>query len=548
MAFTAHQDERMLEEVREGPEAIGEKAAAFAEMLRAAEHVVVFTGAGISTSAGIPDYRGPEGMWTLQAKGEAHRIRGVDMATMLPTPTHMALAELLRQGLVHHIISQNVDGLHRKSGVPKASLSELHGNGNIEYCSVCRREYLRDFSVHGSSIGRAHETGRRCLAARCGGALHDTIINFGESLPPEEVARAFAHAEKADLVLVMGSSLTVAPASDLPRTTKRRGGKLAIVNLQRTKQDAQADLRAFCGTDDFVRGLMAELATPIPPFRLRRALALWRTPQSVHCAALDPEDLAPATLIRRCVLEVNCTPLGEAQGGPEQVILSVPGSIGCSSSIDARIEFYRHYGEPDAVLQLPQDVQLRHFTISIDPRSDKAWAVDVADSGKVPSPDDILPGKGGAMTARVAPSPPSAPAGGMGSVDTSGWFAVQPVDDCPHTWTDVGACDKLCVDLNRACGTCGNVGENMLCLSCHKVFCGRHVQQHMLAHHEETGHAIVCGFCDLSFWCYKCDEYIVPQNPALAPFYLGMHTAKFGAPPPGCNARLAASAPTGGAA
>merc|ERR1712110_142559 len=99
--------------------------------------------------------------------------------------------------------------------------------------------------------------------------------------------------------------------------------------------------------------------------------------------------------------------------------------------------------------------------------------------------------------------------------DYSGWFAVQPADDCPHTGTDVLAIDQISYDIKAPCSTCGNVGENMLCLGCHAVYCGRHVKQHMLAHHDSTGHPLVCGMIDLSFWCYRCDQYITPSNPRL---------------------------------
>eukprot|EP00428_Durinskia_dybowskii_P003642 CAMPEP_0170301408 /NCGR_PEP_ID=MMETSP0116_2-20130129/50964_1 /TAXON_ID=400756 /ORGANISM="Durinskia baltica, Strain CSIRO CS-38" /LENGTH=691 /DNA_ID=CAMNT_0010553231 /DNA_START=6 /DNA_END=2081 /DNA_ORIENTATION=- len=529
----------MLEELREPPEVIEEKAAVLAGMLREASRVLVFTGAGISTSAGIADYRGPRGVWTLQAKGQADQIRSADMISAMPTPTHMAIAELHRQNFVHHVVSQNVDGLHRKSGVPKDSLSELHGNANIEYCSVCRREYLRDFSVQGSSTrgnynARAHETGRRCLAAGCGGLLHDTIINFGENLPVEEVSKAFANAQEADLVIVFGSSLTVSPASELPRSTKARGGKLAIVNLQRTKQDSAADLRAHCSVDDFMRALMAKLDLEIPPFRLSRAAAVWRGDGGVaYCAALDPADGAPATFFRRCAFHTDGKEVALVDGDMDEVILSAPGAGEQGHAVRVRAEFYGHYGEPAVEFELPAGEMLRRFNLGIRPLMDDAWAIQAESGGKIPSPDDILPGKGGAATSRT--STVAKPSGPANAIDTGGWFAVQPVADCPHTGSDVNCTDELHVDLKAPCATCQNVGENMLCLHCHQVHCGRHVSQHMLAHHDQTGHAIVSGFVDLSFWCYKCDEYIEPANPRIAPFYAAMHMAKFGVPPPGSS-------------
>eukprot|EP00755_Sulcionema_specki_P002368 Sspe_Gene.118515::Locus_112155_Transcript_2_3_Confidence_0.500_Length_555::g.118515::m.118515 len=124
-----------------------------------------------------------------------------------------------------------------------------------------------------------------------------------------------------------------------------------------------------------------------------------------------------------------------------------------------------------------------------------------------------------------------------GIPDMSEWHAVSPLSDCPHT-PSVVVSDSMCVDLKSPCGVCGNVGENMMCLACHEVHCGRHVLQHMVAHHEATAHPIVCGFIDLSFWCYPCESYIDPANARLHPVYAALHTAKFGSPPPTSSAKI----------
>lgn len=224
MAFSAHKDEAMMVETREPPEAVDAKATTLADALRAAKHVVVFTGAGISTSAGIADYRGPQGAWTLQAKGESHKFRSACMLAVQPTFTHLAIAELVRQGKIHHVISQNVDGLHRKSGVPKQQLSEIHGNMSIEYCTKCLREYQRDYNVQLASNSAAeHQTGRPCKADGCGGDLHDSIINFNDQIPFQMTHQCMAQSEQADLHIVLGSSLVVSPARDMPLMTKQRG-------------------------------------------------------------------------------------------------------------------------------------------------------------------------------------------------------------------------------------------------------------------------------------------------------------------------------------
>eukprot|EP00450_Noctiluca_scintillans_P000642 CAMPEP_0194482980 /NCGR_PEP_ID=MMETSP0253-20130528/4713_1 /TAXON_ID=2966 /ORGANISM="Noctiluca scintillans" /LENGTH=649 /DNA_ID=CAMNT_0039322573 /DNA_START=42 /DNA_END=1987 /DNA_ORIENTATION=- len=524
MAFSAHKDDKRMEEFRESTENIDAKARALAQFIRDARHVVVFTGAGISTTAGIADYRGPQGVWTLQAKGEAHKIRSVEMTSAVPTPTHMSLVKLVNESLVHHVISQNVDGLHRKSGVPKEQMSELHGNSNVEYCTTCRREYFRDFPVEAQTLkAGCHQTGRRCVAAGCGGLLHDTIIHFGEALPVETVTQAFAQSESADLHVVLGSSLTVSPASDMPRSTLKRGGKLVIVNLQRTAQDAAATLRVHCGVDDLMNRLMFHLTLPVPPFKLLRSAALWRSGERLCCAALDA-DGAPATLFKSCTFSSEA--VGEEVGcSVDQVILSTSQSHSGDASV--RCSFFGHYGEPEVDLTLPQASSVRQFRFSLDPLVDTVWSLDRTDGGKVPSVEDILPGKGGAVNSQVKQQMPL-----EDTTDYSGWFAVEPADDCQHTACGVKSPDRFAFDLKQPCATCKNVGENMVCLACHEVHCGRHVQQHMLAHHESSGHPIVAGFVDLSFWCYGCDVYIKPTNKKILPYYAAMHTAKFGVPPP----------------
>ena len=113
-----------------------------------------------------------------------------------------ALVELQRRGIVKFVISQNCDGLHLRSGIKSTNLAELHGNMNLEICAVCDTKYLRDFDT---DTGRAdHCTGRRCVIHRCRGQLRDSLISFGESLPKDELNKAYNHAEKADVCLVLG--------------------------------------------------------------------------------------------------------------------------------------------------------------------------------------------------------------------------------------------------------------------------------------------------------------------------------------------------------
>ncbi|KXX73708.1 NAD-dependent protein deacetylase SRT1, partial [Madurella mycetomatis] len=270
-------------EVSESDDVIDQKAESLADLIRRSKHFIVFTGAGVSTSAGISDFRGPQGVWTLRAQGRDRDIKSADTLQAIPTPTHMALVELQNRGVLKYLVSQNCDGLHRKSGIlpvsfpetglqgapPQGKISELHGNSNREYCKDCGQEYIRDFravSTYQTSI-HDHRTGRKC--ALCSGPLLDSIINFTESLPQEALKLAFQHAKKADLCLVLGSSLTVSPANEVPEvvgSARRRGTTLAICNLQSTPLDGLAGWRVRAKTDELMVRVMEKLGWEIPGF------------------------------------------------------------------------------------------------------------------------------------------------------------------------------------------------------------------------------------------------------------------------------------------
>ncbi|KAJ4420325.1 hypothetical protein N0V82_004424 [Gnomoniopsis sp. IMI 355080] len=263
------------EERHENPDIVERKAEVLAEQIRRSRHFIVFTGAGISTSAGIADFRGPKGVWTLRAQGREHAIESGDTLQAIPTATHMALVELQNRGILKYLVSQNCDGLHSRSGILPDRISELHGNSNLEYCKDCGKQYLRDFRAVAPDDKPAtyHQTGRKC--AICAGTLLDTIINFGEFLPEKPLKLARQHAKKADLCLVLGSSLTVPPACEIPETVgQSRKASLAICNLQDTPLDELADTRIHARTDELMVRVMEKLALPIPLFVLRRRLVV----------------------------------------------------------------------------------------------------------------------------------------------------------------------------------------------------------------------------------------------------------------------------------
>jgi len=281
-------------------EVLNEKALQLVQFIRKAKHFVVFTGAGISTSAGIPDFRGPEGVWTLRDQGKTRKSPSVNTINAIPTFTHRAILELQKRGIVKYLISQNTDGLHRRSGFPSDFLSELHGNTNKETCLTCKKEYLRDFKTRVAQSTTAHLTGRKCYV--CDGNLADTIINFGENLPEKPMNLAFVNAKKSDLHLVLGSSLTVSPANQMPEDTVSNGGKLVICNLQKTPHDKLAHLRIYAKTDDLMKLVMEKLEITVPPFILTRRYTITRNKKNIKIAGIDA-DYTPMTFIYN--LDVN---------------------------------------------------------------------------------------------------------------------------------------------------------------------------------------------------------------------------------------------------
>ena len=211
------------------------------------------------------------------------------MLKALPSPTHMGLVELEKKKLLKFLISQNIDGLHRRSGFPSDKLAELHGNTNLEKCKKCGKKYLRDFRARTAMQVHDHATGRFCDDKKCNGELFDSIINFGENLPEQDMNLGFAHSAEADLCLVMGSSLRVSPACDMAVDVGRRKKNLVIVNLQKTPYDSLCSLRIFALCDDVVERLMKKLNMEIPKYILKRYFRLRKLKKGLAIEGIDAD-------------------------------------------------------------------------------------------------------------------------------------------------------------------------------------------------------------------------------------------------------------------
>jgi NAD-dependent deacetylase len=224
------------------------------DLLAGAKRAVVFTGAGISTESGIPDFRSPgSGLWTKykpiyfddfvnseDMRRESWRrkfaMEGV-LESARPNRGHLAIAQLVRRGLVSHVITQNIDNLHQDSGVPDEQVIELHGNNSYARCLGCHERYEID-PIRVAFL--RDETLPVC--DQCGGMIKTATISFGQGMPEHEMRRAQDAVLACDLMLVAGSSLVVFPAAGFPAMAKQNGAKLVIVNREPTDLDDMADL------------------------------------------------------------------------------------------------------------------------------------------------------------------------------------------------------------------------------------------------------------------------------------------------------------------
>lgn len=224
------------------------------ELLDAAQMVAPFTGAGISTECGIPDFRSPGGLWTKnrpipfdeflasqEMRNESWRRRFAmerHFADARPGRGHLALASLYRAGKARGVITQNIDNLHQSSGIAAEHVIELHGNNTYATCLDCNRRYELDW------VKSRFSSGNGCApdCAECGGPIKTATISFGQAMPEREMRRAEQMTLDCDLFLSVGSSLVVWPAAGFPLMAKRNGARLVIINREATEFDEIADL------------------------------------------------------------------------------------------------------------------------------------------------------------------------------------------------------------------------------------------------------------------------------------------------------------------
>lgn len=222
-------------------------AARLADYLRNSQRALIFTGAGVSTASGIPDFRGPEGVWKRRQpvyyddfmSSEAARIEHWDYKLegrdafrgARPNAVHDSMLHLERAGKLRAVVTQNIDGLHGAAGTSADLLVELHGTNALVECQTCG--WRGDPEPHFETFRRT----RRPPLCACGGFLKPATISFGQSLNPRELARAHAAAMEADLVIALGSTLSVYPAASFPLIAAERGAPYIIINQGATQHD-----------------------------------------------------------------------------------------------------------------------------------------------------------------------------------------------------------------------------------------------------------------------------------------------------------------------
>jgi NAD-dependent deacetylase len=232
---------------------LDERLSLAADLLRTARSVAAFTGAGISTESGIPDFRSPGGVWdryrvvtyqefvaSREARIQYWRMKSElyrDLRHARPNAAHLALADLERRGLLTCLITQNIDGLHQDAGSSPQTVIELHGTNRQALCISCDHRWPIDEIQARVEAGQEEP---RC--EHCGGPVKPATVSFGQAMPEDEMRRAFECAARCDLMLMIGSSLQVQPAASIPPAARQAGARLIFINRDPTPFDSLADV------------------------------------------------------------------------------------------------------------------------------------------------------------------------------------------------------------------------------------------------------------------------------------------------------------------
>ena len=258
-----------------GSESLDGKITAVADMIMYARNIVVFTGAGISTESGIPDFRSPGGIWSRMKPiyfdefvGSEDKRREAWTRTFsgamrwtgaAPNAGHYAVARLVTRGKVGAVITQNVDNLHQESGVPAEQVIELHGNASYATCLECGLRHELEV-LKQSFLGR----GEIPACRDCGGLVKTATISFGQSMPQDKMERAAEVTLDCDLFIVLGSSLVVYPAAELPLMAISNGAPLVSVNLEETAYDSMARVVVKGKLGEFAKSALATFEAKTP--------------------------------------------------------------------------------------------------------------------------------------------------------------------------------------------------------------------------------------------------------------------------------------------
>jgi len=240
------------------------------KLIERAQRILVFSGAGLSTESGIPDFRSPGGVWTKYDPSDFyfHRIISDertrakywrmssemyrDMKDAIPNPAHLAIKRLEDRGKLLAIVTQNIDRLHHKAGNSPDKIIEIHGTAFSVSCLSCGKRYDRD------EIEERLRSGVEAPACdHCGGILKPETISFGQSMPQEKMTRALRLAENCDLCLVLGSSLVVYPAASVPQEAAGSGAALIIVNRDETPLDSRADVAIHASVTEVMKEMVS---------------------------------------------------------------------------------------------------------------------------------------------------------------------------------------------------------------------------------------------------------------------------------------------------